>query len=98
MVDIVAGPHQEFCTPYHGITVVSGDEEWPWRGKSSLYRFHIEDPVYFERSIRVTIEHGHANNLSNDYSSTAYWYQTEPHKPFPPLLPVAQRLPRPDIP
>jgi hypothetical protein len=45
----------------------------------------------------VTIEHGHANKLSNDYSSTAYWYQIEPHKPFPPLLPVAQRLPRRDV-
>ena len=91
-------PRQEFCAPYHGITVISGDDEWPWRGKNSFYRFHIEDPVYFERSIRVTIEHGHANSLSNDYSSTAYWYQSEPHKPFPPLLPVAQRLPRPDPP
>jgi hypothetical protein len=45
----------------------------------------------------VTIEHGHANNLSNDYSSTAYWYQAEPHKPFPPLLPVEERLPRPEL-
>jgi hypothetical protein len=41
----------------------------------------------------VSIEHGHANNLSNDVSSTAYWYQTEPHKPLPPLLPVQARLP-----
>jgi hypothetical protein len=89
-------PRQEFCTPYHGITVYSGTDEWPWRGKNSLYRFHIEDPIMFQRSIRVTIEHGHANDMSNDYSSTAYWYQTEPHAPFPPLLPVDQRLPRPD--
>jgi hypothetical protein len=89
-------PHEEFCTPYHGITVYSGTDEWPWRGKNSLYRFHVEDPIYFERSIRVSIEHGHANNLSNDYSSTAYWYQAEPHKPFPPLVPVEERLPRPD--
>ena len=28
----------------------------------------------------VTIEHGHANDLSNDYSSTAYWYQTQPRR------------------
>lgn len=88
------GPHQEFCAPYQGITVWSGDEEWPWRGKNSTYRYHIEDPVYFEKSIRVTIEHGHANSLSNDYSSTAYWYQSEPHAPFPALLPVEERLPR----
>jgi len=87
-------PRQEFCTPYHGLTVYSGTKEWPWQGKNSLYRYHIEDPICFERSIRVTIEHGHANNLNNDYSSTAYWYQTEPHRPFPPLLPVEERLPR----
>ncbi len=88
-------PTQAFCTPYYGLTVISGREENPWSGKNSVYRFHIEDPVYFEKSIHFSIEHGHANNLSNDYSSTAYWYQTEPHKPFPALLPVNLRVPRP---
>ena len=52
------------------------------------------DPVYFTKSIKVTIEHGHANRRSDDYSSTAYWYQTEPHKPFKPLPDVNDRLPR----
>lgn len=84
-------PQEEFNTPYHGLTVYSGTEEWPWRGKNSSYRFHIEDPVFFEKSIRVSIEHGHANNLSNDYASTAYWYQTEPHLPFP-FLPFQELL------
>ncbi len=88
------GPRTEFCAPYHGITLYSGTPEWPWSGKNSMYRFHIEDPIRFHESIRVTIEHGHANKLSNDYSSTAYWYQIEPHAPFPKLLPVAERLPR----
>lgn len=87
-------PREEFCTPYHGITLNSGDEDNPWRGKNSMYRFHIEDPIQFRQSIKVTIEHGHANKLMNDYSSTAYWYQLEPHQPFPPMLSVAQRLPR----
>ncbi len=89
-------PAEEFNTPYHGLTVYSGTEEWPWGGKNSSYRFHIEDPVFFEKTIRVSIEHGHANNLSNDYSSTAYWYQSEPHEPFPALPGVKERLPRPD--
>lgn len=88
------GPRTEFSAPYHGITLYSGTPEWPWSGKNSMYRFHIEDPVRFTKSIRVTIEHGHANKLSNDYSSTAYWYQIEPHAPFPALLPVVERLPR----
>lgn len=88
-------PRQEFNAPYHGLTVYSGDDAgWPWGGKNSLYRFHIKDPVHFSKSIKVTIEHGHNNLLSNDYSSTAYWYQLEPHKPFPALLPVEDRLPR----
>jgi len=89
-------PKQTFSAPYHGVPLYSGTDEWPWKGKNSLYRFHIEDPVYFERDIRVTIEHGHANNLSNDYSSTAYWYQTEPHAVFPALPAVGDRLPRTD--
>jgi hypothetical protein len=88
-------PVRAFSAPYHGIPVYSGTEEWPWSGRNSMYRFHIEDPIHFRESIRVTIEHGHANDLSNDYSSTAYWYQLEPHAPPPALPPVAQRLPRP---
>jgi hypothetical protein len=83
-------PQQEYSSPYHGITLAGGDN---WSGQISLYRFHIEDPVTFERSIRVTIEHGHANKRSDDYSSVAYWYQTEPHRPFS-ILPVEQRIPR----
>ncbi len=91
-------PRQEFNAPYHGLTLYSGTDAWPYKGKNSMYRFHIEDPVHFRESIEVSIEHGHGNNLTNDYSSTAYWYQTEPHASFPALLPVEERLPRPDEP
>ena len=87
-------PCQGVCAPYHGITVYSGDEAWPWGGKNSMYRFHIEDPIRFDRSIRVTIETGHNNALANDYSSTAYWYQIGRNQPRPPLPPVEARLPR----
>jgi hypothetical protein len=61
--------------------------------KATVYRFHIPDPIPFKKSIRVTIEHGHANDRSDLYSSVAYWYQTEPHKPFTPLPDVEKRLP-----
>jgi len=87
-------PTRTFHTPYYGLPVYSGTADWPWSGKNSMYRYHIEDPIHFRESIRVTIEHGHANDLSNDYSSTAYWYQTEPHAPSPALPPVEGRLPR----
>ena len=59
----------------------------------TLYRFHIADPVVFKRSIRVTIERGHANRRDDEVSSTAFWYQAEPHKPFPPLPAAKDRLP-----
>ncbi len=85
-------PTQPYSAPYHGITMPGGPN---WSGKMSLYRFHIEDAIRFRRSIRVTIEHGHDNRRSDDVSSTAYWYQKEPHEPFG-LAPVADRLPRPD--
>ncbi|MCX6622340.1 MAG: DUF2961 domain-containing protein, partial [Acidobacteria bacterium] len=81
----------------HGVTVV-GELQGKaiYSGKWTMFRFHIEDPVQFEKSIRVTIEAGHANAHSNDLASTAYWYQREPHTPFPALLPVEKRLPIPE--
>jgi hypothetical protein len=87
-------PKEEFSAPYHGLTVYSGSEDWPWGGKNSMYRFHVEDPIRFARSIRVTIETGHDNALGNDYSSTAYWYQRGDKQDLPPLPDVAARLPR----
>jgi hypothetical protein len=85
-------PSGAYAGPYHGISLASSPQEH--FGLWSMYRFHIEDPVRFSTSIRVTIEHGHANDQGNDYSSVAYWYQRLPHKPLPPLPAVAQRLPR----
>lgn len=90
-------PKQTYSGPWHGLTVYSGDEMGrPWKGANSMYRFHVMDPIRFEKSIRVTIEHGHANKLSNDYSSTAYWYQQEPHSALYRLPAVQERIPRRD--
>lgn len=63
-------------------------------GRSSVYRFHLDSPIPFTKSIRATIEHGHANHRSDNYFSVAYWYQTEPHAPFPALPRLEQRIPR----
>lgn len=83
-------PTQTYSALYHGVTLGGGEN---WSDPVSLYRFHIEDPVMFTSSIRVTIEHGHANKRSDDVSSTAYWYQALPHRPLT-LAPVERRLPR----
>jgi hypothetical protein len=91
-------PTQEYNAPYHGVILYSGNENWPWKGKNTVYRYHIEDPIRFRKSIKVTIEHGHANKLSNDYSSTAYYYLSKPKRGGPPLPPVEERLPRPSEP
>ncbi|MFQ6095339.1 MAG: glycoside hydrolase family 172 protein [Candidatus Bathyarchaeia archaeon] len=88
-------PTEEYNAPYHGIILYSGTSDWPYKGKQTVYRYHIEDPIRFYKSIKVTIEHGHANRLSNDYSSTAYYYLSEPKRGGPPLPPVEERLPRP---
>lgn len=83
-------PQQEYCAPYHGL-ILGGDKNW--KGKITYYRYHIQDPITFNKSIKVTIEHGHNNNRSDDFSSTAYWYQTEPHKKFDEYPKLKDRLP-----
>jgi hypothetical protein len=83
-------PNQSYNAPYHGIIAGGGPN---WTEPVTLYRFHIEDPVVFKRSIRVTIEHGHANRRGDEYSSVAFWYQAEPHAPMPALPAADKRLP-----
>lgn len=61
-------------------------------GYQVSYRFHVTDPVHFKRSIKVTMEHGHANHLSDDWSSTAYWYQALPFAGVE-IAPVRDRIP-----
>jgi len=62
--------------------------------RSSVYRFHLDSPITFTKSLRATIEHGHANARSDNYFSVAYWYQTEPHAAFPTLPTLQDRLPQ----
>jgi len=63
-------------------------------GRSSVYRFHLDSPIPFTKSLRATIEHGHANHRSDNFFSVAYWYQSEPHAAFPALPGLEQRIPR----
>ncbi|MES2253661.1 MAG: glycoside hydrolase family 172 protein [Pseudomonadota bacterium] len=92
--DYVLGAHDFGGVPFsyglYGAPVV-GEERAG--GRSSVYRFHLETPIPFNTAFKATIEHGHANHRSDNYSSVAYWYQAEPHGAFPALPPVAERLP-----
>jgi len=81
---------KEFSYPFIGYSQ-QGNRDWT--GSHTMYRFHIEDPIYFQKSVRATIEHGHANDREDDYTSVAFWYQTEPHQKLYPLPPVSERLP-----
>jgi hypothetical protein len=85
-----AGPNQAYSGPYTGFHMV---EHPDYAGKNAMYRWYVADPIRFERSLVWTIEHGHANNYENDYTSVAYWYQAEPHAPFPALPEARARLP-----
>ncbi len=81
---------EAFSSPYYGVPYLDSEEQTE---KTTAYRWHIEDPVMFAQSIIVSIEHGAGNHRADDFSSTAYWYQTEPHVPFATLPAVKDRLP-----
>lgn len=68
-------PASKFYHPYYGYARVNGDIGF--MGRTHAYRFFISDPIYFDKSLKGTIEHGHNNNLTLDISTVAYWYQSE---------------------
>ena len=84
--------YQEFTTPYSGLSLVlRPDGVYQSQQRFSLYRWHIADPIRFDRDLRVTIQTlgwrsgGRYLPLQDDISSVAYWYQQEPHAAFPAL-------------
>ena len=82
--------HQPYSTPYYGYSFKGNAD---YTGKHSQYRFHIEDPVYFEKSLRFSIEHGHANDRQGDWTSTAYWYQIGRTEALPDVGVFEDRVP-----
>jgi hypothetical protein len=84
--------YQVFSTPYCGLAqVLPPDTAYVPPQKFGLYRWHIVDPVRFQKDLKVTIQalgwqEGHRYlPLEDEIASTAFWYQQEPHKKFPPL-------------
>lgn len=88
---------EPYTTAYTGTVLPSKDSEIP--GYWSLYRWHILDPICYEKDLRVTIQalgwgpDGKYMKLSDDIASVAYWYQQEPHAAFPALPSLEQRRP-----
>ncbi|MBP7826300.1 MAG: DUF2961 domain-containing protein [Verrucomicrobia bacterium] len=84
--------YTEFTGPYAGMPqVIRPDGLYDSQQRFGLYRWHITDPIRFEKDLKVTIQAlgwksgGRYLPLRDDIASVAFWYQTEPHKPFPPL-------------
>jgi hypothetical protein len=86
-----AGGYQPFTGPYSGLPqIVRPDGLYQSQMRFGMYRWHLTDPVRFERDLRVTIQAlGYRKDrfipLHEDIASVAYWYQTLPSALFPPL-------------
>lgn len=84
--------YKDFSTPYTGFYALTPDELWNSQMRFGLYRWHITDPIRFEKNLKVTIqalgwrEDGRYLPLQGeDLSSVVFWYQAEPHSAFPEL-------------
>jgi hypothetical protein len=84
--------YTEFSGPYTGLPqVIRGDGHYNVGQRFGLYRWHITDPIRFEKSLKVTIQDlgwrhdGRYMPLQDDIATTVFWYQTGRHTPFPPL-------------
>jgi hypothetical protein len=90
--------YTEFCTPYSGLhQVIKGDGHYGVMQRFGLYRWHIADPIRFDKDLKITIQDlgwhkgGRYLKQQSDIASTCFWYQTEPHAVFP-KLPEWQKL------
>lgn len=94
---IEAGNYAAFSAPFSGMPQVirpdGGANQLNTR--FGLYRWHVMDPIRFKQDLRVTMQalgwrmklDGKPRYLAlqDDIASTAFWYQIEPHAPFPQL-------------
>jgi hypothetical protein len=90
----VNGQYIPFTTPYSGLAqVILPDGAYKSQQRFGMYRWHLADPVRFEKDLRVTVQAlgwragGKYLPLQDDIASVAYWYQTLPAQPLPALPP-----------
>lgn len=88
----VGGTYIPFTTPYSGLhQILKPDGCYGSQMRFGLYRWHIVDPIRFQSDLKVTVQAlGWRKNwkylpLQDDIASVAYWYQTLPSQPLPPL-------------
>ncbi len=88
----VGGEFTAYTTAYTGLPqIVRPDGNYQSQMRFGMYRWHIPDPVRFEEDLKVTVHAlgrrsgGRYLPLQDDIASVAYWYQQEPHAPFPEL-------------
>jgi hypothetical protein len=86
----------QFAHMYNGAPFMADAEQAG--GRYCLYRWHGDNPVTFTRYLKHTMEHGHANDRSDNFFSVSYWYQDQPYTNFPPLPPAPARIPKPTEP
>jgi hypothetical protein len=84
-------PKEVFMHPYYGYPRVNNDVGW--LGRTHIYRFFINDPIFFDKSLKASIEHGGSNNMTLDIGTVAYWYQSEA-SPLPPAPSKELRQPK----
>lgn len=82
--------YTEFSTAYAGLhQVIRGDGHYQVMQRFGMYRWHLNDPIRFEKDLKVTIQalgwrsDGRYLPLQDDIASVVFWYQTEPHTTFP---------------
>jgi hypothetical protein len=90
---VVETNYTEFSTAYAGLhQVVRGDGHYAVQQRFGMYRWHITDPIRFEKNLKVTIQAlgwrdgGRYLPLQDDIASTVFWYQTDGHGSFPKML------------
>ena len=90
--------YTEFSTPYVGLhQVIKGDGHYNIMQRFGMYRWHITDPIRFDKDLKVTIQalgwrpDGRYLPLQDDIATVAYWYQSEPHTTFS-KLPLRDEL------
>lgn len=80
--------NRTFSSPYSGCVRIGPEKAG---SRHACFRFHLADPIWFHREFKMTVQAlGWRSErrflpLRDDLSAVAYYYQTEPHAPLPPL-------------